>query len=119
MHKNKLVAVMNGKVEVGVVMNALAHMCIGFGADIGRDSLRLTDYVDSNGGSHPSISEMPFIILKAKNSNKLNALKKEALVQGVQCVNFLDTMTGGSFEEQIERTKQTEDKDLSYYCFIW
>lgn len=32
---NKLVAVMNEKIESGIIMNALAHMCIGFGSVIG------------------------------------------------------------------------------------
>ncbi len=78
MFENKLVAVMNEKMEPGVMMNALAHMCIGFGADIGKEPLRLTNYIDADGGSHPNISEMPFMILKA-NSNKLRALRLAAL----------------------------------------
>jgi hypothetical protein len=43
-------------------MNALAHMCIGFGAEIGKESLRLTDYIDGDEGIHHSISEMPFMM---------------------------------------------------------
>jgi len=30
----KLVAIMNEKIDSGIIMNALAHMCIGFGSDI-------------------------------------------------------------------------------------
>ena len=66
---NKLVAVLNEKIELGIVMNGLAHMCIGFGAEIGKERLRLTDYVDADGGSHPNISEMPFMILKANSAS--------------------------------------------------
>ena len=65
MFENKLVAVMNEKIEPGVIMNALAHMCIGFGSKIGQHLLRLSNYIDADGGSHPNISEMPFMILKA------------------------------------------------------
>ena len=54
MFANKLVAVMNEKIEPGVIMNALAHMCIGFGSDIGKEPLRLTNYIDADGGSHPT-----------------------------------------------------------------
>ena len=39
MFANKLVAVMNEKIEPGVIMNALAHMCIGFGAEIGKEPI--------------------------------------------------------------------------------
>jgi len=46
--KNKLVAVLNKSVEPGKVMNALAHMCIGLGANIGKQELRLTDYRDAD-----------------------------------------------------------------------
>jgi len=112
--KNKLVAVMNEKVEPGIVMNALAHMCIGFGSDIGKEPLRLTNYVDADGGSHPNISEMPFVILKA-NSNKIRGLRQSALQMGIQFVDFTDTMTIGTYVEQVERTKQTKDSDLVYY----
>lgn len=117
MFANKLVAVMNEKIEAGVIMNALAHMCIGFGADIGKEPLRLTNYLDSDGGSHPNISEMPFMILKT-NSNKLRALRLAALEAGIRCVDFTDTMTIGTYLEQIGRTKQTKETDLIYYGVI-
>lgn len=108
---------MNEKIEPGVIMNALAHMCIGFGAEIGKDPLRLTNYVDSEGGSHPHISEMPFMILKA-NSNKLRALRFAAMGAGIKCVDFTHTMTSGTYLEQIERTKQTSEADLIYYGVV-
>lgn len=37
---------MNEKIEPGTIMNALAHMCIGFGAHLGAELLRLSDYED-------------------------------------------------------------------------
>lgn len=117
MFANKLVAVMNEKIEPGVIMNALAHMCIGFGSDIGKDPLRLTNYIDADEGIHPSISEMPFMILKA-NSNKIRALRLAAQQAGIQCVDFTDTMTVGTYLEQIERTKQTKEADLIYYGIV-
>jgi hypothetical protein len=117
MFANKLVAVMNEKIEPGFIMNALAHMCIGFGSEIGKEALRLTNYVDADGGNHPSISEMPFMILKA-NSNKLRALRLAVLQAGIQCVDFTNTMTVGTYLEQIERTKQTKEADLIYYGIV-
>lgn len=117
MFANKLVAVMNEKIEPGIIMNALAHMCIGFGADIGKEHLRLTNYIDADGGSHPNISEMPFMILKA-NSNKLKALRLSAHQVGVRYIDFTDTMTIGTYQEQIDRTKQTKEDNLIYYGVI-
>lgn len=117
MFTHKLVAVMNEKIEPGIIMNALAHMCIGFGSEIGKEPLRLTDYIDADGGSHPSISEMPFMILKA-NSNKIRTLRLAAREAGIQCVDFTDTMTVGTYLEQIERTKNTKEADLIYYGIV-
>lgn len=117
MFANKLVAVMNEKIEPGVIMNALAHMCIGFGAEIGKEPLRLTSYIDADGGIHPNISEMPFMILKA-NSNKIKGLRQAAAEAGIKFTDFTATMTIGSYEEQIERTKQTKEADLIYYGII-
>ena len=117
MFANKLVAVMNEKIESGIIMNALAHMCIGFGSDIGKGPLRLTNYVDADEGSHPNISEMPFMILKT-NSNKLRALRLATLEAGIQCVDFTDTMTVGTYVEQVERTRQTKEADLVYYGVV-
>ncbi len=115
--QNKLVAVMNEKIEPGIIMNALAHMCIGFGSTIGVEPLRLTNYIDADGKSHSNISEMPFMILKA-NSNKIKALREAALEAGIQFVDFTDTMTVGSYLEQIERTKNTKSDGLIYYGIV-
>ena len=113
----KLVAVMNEKIEPGLVMNALAHMCIGFGSHIRKESLHLTDYIDADGGNHPHISEMPFMILKA-NSNKIRALRQSVTQLGISYVDFTDTMTVGSYIEQLERTKQKKEIDLMYYGIV-
>ena len=117
MFANKLVAVMNEKVDPGVIMNALAHMCIGFGSEIGKEPLRLTNYIDADAGSHPSISEMPFMILKA-NSNKIRALRQATQQEGILFVDFTDTMTIGTYLEQLERTKQVKEADLIYYGIV-
>ena len=115
--ENKLVAVMNEKIEPGVIMNALAHMSIGFGSVIGKQALRLTNYIDADGGSHPHISEMPFMILKA-NSNKIRTLRTAALQAGIQCVDFTSTMTSGTYLEQLDRTKEVKEADLIYYGIV-
>lgn len=115
--KNKLVAVLNKRIEPGKVMNALAHMCIGLGAVIGEKELRLTDYRDADGGSHPYISEIPFIIL-CENSNKIRTLRQNALAKNVLFNDFTDTMTVGAYQEQIERTAQVNDSDLIYYGIV-
>ncbi len=115
--KNKLVAVMNKSIEPGKAMNALAHMCVGLGAAIGQEPLRLTDYRDADNGSHPYISEMPFIIL-TENSNKIRKLRQSAIEHNILFNDFTDTMTVGTYQEQIERTLQVKEQDLIYYGIV-
>jgi len=114
---HKLVAVLNKKIEPGKLMNALAHMCMGLGASIGMEPLRLTHYKDADGGSHPYISEIPFIILSG-NSNQIRKLRQEAIEHHIQCNDFTDTMTMGTYQEQIERTKQVQEEDLIYFGIV-
>lgn len=114
---NKLVAVLNKGIETGKVMNALAHMCIGLGSAIGQPDLRLSDYKDTNGGAHPFISEIPFIILSA-NSNKIRKLRVDAQENNILFNDFTDTMTEGTYQEQIARTLLVNDKNLIYYGIV-
>lgn len=115
--QNKLVAVLNKSVEPGKAMNALAHMCIGLGSAIGKEALRLTDYRDADGGSHPFISEIPFIIL-TENSNKIRRLRDQARIANILFNDFTDTMTIGTYQEQIERTLQVKEEHLIYYGIV-
>jgi hypothetical protein len=118
MMKNKLVAVMNKQVEVGVVMNALAHMSAGFGAHIGKEQLELMDYVDSEQNVYPNISRKPFIILRAKNSNKILALMNSAKENNLHFSVFTNTMTVGTWQDQDERTKQLKQDEIQFYGII-
>ncbi len=115
--ENKLVAVMNKSIEPGRLMNALAHMCIGLGASIGQEPLRLCDYRDATGGSHPFISEMPFMVL-AENSNKIRKLRESCLEKGIIFNDFTDTMTIGTYQEQLEKTAKTNPEELVYFGIV-
>lgn len=112
--ENKIVAILNKDIEIGVVMNGLAHMAIGLGGDIKKELLRLHDYIDKDNNLYPNISEMPFIILKAK-SNEIKKVIAIAREEKVQHSIFLNTMTGGTYLEQIENTRNTPAENLIYY----
>lgn len=115
--ENKLVAVMNSSIEPGKVMNALAHMCIGFGNVIGHSQLHLIDYQDKTGNVYPAISKMPFIILSS-NSNKINGLRVSAIESSIKYSVFTDTMTVGTWEEQVAKTNLTLEQDLTYIGIV-
>lgn len=114
--QNKFVAVLNKKIPVGSLMNALSHMAAGLSAsypDI--PAMRFDSYVDQNGGEHKSISDHPFIVLAADNSNQIRTLRNELMSAGVHFVDFTSTMTVGTYVEQKERTKNTPEVELEYY----
>lgn len=118
---HKLVAVLNKKIDTGKLMNALGHMATGLGAKLAdHPQLRLDGYVDNDGGEHKNISDNPFIVLAADNSNKIRTLRNSLIEQGIFFVDFIDTMTVGTFAEQKDRTSRTSEADLEYYgiCFF-
>lgn len=118
---HKFVAVLNKKVPVGSLMNALGHMAAGLaGSYPNLEEMRFDSYLDKDGGDHKSISDNPFIILSADNSNQIRSLRNELINAGVHFVDFTSTMTVDTYKEQQERTKQTPESELEYYgiCFF-
>lgn len=118
MFQNKLVAVVNKKIETGVLMNALAHMCLGFGAHTGPEELQIMDYKNAEGFIYPNISKMPFIILREDNSNKLAKLIKEAHQADIKYSVFTNTMTEGTWQDQEARTLAINPEEIVYYGII-
>ena len=114
--QNKFIAVMNKKIPVGSLMNALGHMAAGLaGGYPNIAEMRFDSYVDQNGGEHKSISDHPFIILSADNGNQIRTFRNALKEAGVHFVDFTDTMTVGTYAEQKERTKNTSEEQLEYY----
>lgn len=113
---NKFVAVLNKKIDTGKLMNALAHMAAGVtGSYPDVSSMRFDSYFDKDGNDHKSISDHPFIILRADNGNQIRTLRENLVEAGVHFVDFTSTMTVGTYEEQKERTRQTPEVELEYY----
>jgi hypothetical protein len=118
---HKFVAVLNKKIEIGKLMNALGHMAAGFGSSFSdKEAMRFDSYFDKDGGKHPNISDNPFIILSADNSNKIRTLRNDLIQNGIPFTDFTSTMTVGTFAEQKQRTKETPELELEYYgiCFF-
>ncbi|MEI6628215.1 MAG: DUF2000 domain-containing protein [Alphaproteobacteria bacterium] len=112
--ENKLVAMVNKDIEVGVAMNAIAHMTIGLGAQLNNELLRLNDYRDKDGNIYPNISQIPFIILRGK-SGEIRKAVNNAKEQNVKLGVFTNTMTGGTYQEQLDNTTATPEEQLIYY----
>lgn len=80
-----------------------------------RDELCFLQYEDKNGGKHPNISHFPFIVLQADNSNKIRAVRNEALKRNIPFVDFTSTMAIGTSEQQMFATGETLETNLEYY----
>jgi hypothetical protein len=115
-NSKRFIAVLNKKIEVGKLMNALGHMTAGLvGGTSNIQDMCFLPYEDKNGGKHPNISHFPFIILKGDNSNQIRTVRNEAIARNIQFTDFTSTMTIGTSEEQVNNTKNTEEMNLEYY----
>jgi hypothetical protein len=116
---HKFVAVLNKKVPVGNLMNALGHMAAGLAASYpDMSEMRFDNYRDADGNDHVSISDNPFIILQADNSNKIRTLRQALVDASIHCVDFTSTMTQGTYAEQHERTRTTPEAELEYWGIV-
>lgn len=118
---HRFVAVLSKKIEPGRAMNALGHMAVGLSSLIdNKEILRFDTYVDKDGKEHKSISDNPFIVLSADNSNQIRTLRNKLVENTIPFNDFLSTMVEGTFAEQKERTSSTPEEELEYYgvCFF-
>lgn len=102
-------------------MNALGHMAAGFTALFpDKEQLRFDTYFDKDKGEHKSISDNPFIVLSADNSNQIRTLRNTLKEASIPFNDFTNTMTVGTFAEQKQRTSETPEAELEYYgiCFF-
>lgn len=110
---------LNKKVELGRVMNALGHMTAGLAGGTGKaDEMCFLQYQDKDGGAHPDISHFPFIVLKADNSNKIRGVRNECIARGIPFSDFTSMMTIGTSQEQQDSTLATPEEELEYYGIV-
>lgn len=115
-NKKKFVAVLNGKIEHGNIMNALGHMTAGLAGCYGlREDMCFLEYKDKDGGVHPHVSHYPFIVLKADNGNQIRRVRTQAIARGIPFTDFTSSMTGGTSKEQVARTVEIAEEDLEYW----
>lgn len=116
---HKFVAVLNKKIPVGNLMNALGHITAGFAASYPNPAeMRFDNYEDADGNAHPNISDNPFIVLQADNSNKIRTLREALTEAGIHFVDFTSTMTVGTYAEQQKKTKATPEAELEYWGIV-
>src|SRR5262249_60000533 len=108
---HKIVVVLNKKIPPAIALNACAHMTatlVACADDQTRLNMSFVDYIDADGNAHP-VSALSLVILSAKNANQLRAARREAIRAGLPIADFTETMTKGTFMEQMARTHATRE----------
>jgi hypothetical protein len=117
----KFVAVLNPKIDIAQLLNALGHLTAGLMAKANNlEEMRFLKYEFQADWATPSnISLYPFIILKAKNNNQLRTLHQAVNNEtGILHNTFTDSMLASSAVEQVENTKNTQTDDLIYLGIV-
>ena len=115
MATKRFIAVLSKKIEPGQALNALGHMTAGLaGTYENIPDLGIINYEDRDGGAHMA-SKYPFIVLRAKNSNHIRKLRNALIEKGLPFASFTNAMTVGTYQEQLDRSKEIPEEELEYY----
>lgn len=115
-NSKRFIAILNKKIGVGQLMNALGHMTAGLAGGYGKSAeMCFLEYQDKDHGIHPHISHFPFIVLAADNSNQIRTVRQEAIKRNISFTDFTSTMTVGTSQEQLGATLSSLELDLEYY----
>ncbi|MEU1176791.1 DUF2000 domain-containing protein [Streptomyces sp. NPDC005820] len=116
----KFVVALKAKLPPGVATNAASHLCLGLVVKAAAERPELLprmsflDFPDKDGGRHAPVSGLSLVVLEGRPA-WLGRLRREAADAGLLFTDFTSAMTGGTYEEQLERMGSTPEEALDYY----
>lgn len=116
----KFVAVINEKIEMGKALNAIAHMGLGLvniADDETKEKMSFIDFPDKDDEAHKSISGLSLIVLKGRNG-EIKKVRKQFAEENILFVDFVETMTGDTYAEQLVKTKELETEEHNYFGIL-
>lgn len=117
---HKFVAVVNKDMEIGKALNAIAHCCAGLVASASDDikeKMSFIDFIDKDNSLHRSISGLSLIVLRGKNG-EIKKLRKNFIDNKILFTDFTETMTGDTYKEQLDKTLETNEENMKYFCLV-
>lgn len=117
---HKFVAVVNKDLEIGKALNAIAHSCAGLVASAPeklKEKMSFVDFTDKDGSIHKNISGLSLIVLRGKNG-EIKKLRRNLIENDVLYTDFTETMTGDTYKEQLEKTLETSEENMKYFCIV-
>jgi hypothetical protein len=111
-------AIISTEVPFGVALNALAHASLGLAAKAKLSALLPSETIpfsNSAGGFEFAIASVRLI---ESTSGGILAERSKRLCSEALYVDFVDTMTGDTYVEQLARTKLRPTGDLKYYAAV-
>ena len=114
---HKFVVIVNKNLEVGKALNAVAHSCAGLVASAPDELKEKMSFIDFEGkdSMHKSISALSLIVLRGSNG-EIKKARKQFIEQNIHFTDFTVTMTGDTYKEQLDKTKEVSDEEMEYYC---
>lgn len=116
----RFVALLNRKKPLHELFNALAHTAAGLTSVIADpEHTRFLEYLDGDDGSHPAISQYPFVVLQADNSSQIAKARRLALEAGLKVNSFVATMFGASAEDQLAKTRAAHGEGIDFVVAVF
>ena len=118
--KYKFVAVINEKIEIGKALNAIAHTALGLvniADEETREKMSFIDFPDKDNEAHKSISGLSLIVSKGRNG-EIKKVRKQFIEENVLFTDFIETMTGDTYAEQLVKTKELGQEEHNYFGLL-